>query len=891
MKHKLSSLSMAAVMMSGAVVEAATLNVLELPSSTNIVVEAGDTLRVEFMRGGKNLYKSGEGRLEVAVIENQSLEVVVSNGTFASVMPTSLDTSGDENVVFHLDANASGSISVEQTDSTNFVTKVVDCEGRTGRELTPFEGRPMPIYAANGINGLPAIDLGSLHNRKGDGYGAALCFDEGIANAWEVLYVFEDDPNAKYREKSIGPCFYGSAGDGGTLVRGYVEAGTNAPLHYTASIPGRTQDGNYIDGERWGTTKALYYTKTVPDGPHVLRNKIAQPTSNAYDEILGLGYFWNVKHPSLCSLGGLKIGEVIFLSTTTEYDTISDTAKLYQTYLMRKWLDAATVGKVTLLGDSHLDVSGAPFKCQVQWSSQTAVITGVGNLLAKGYYEAGNPPFSVEGEYSVSERQTVVPGLEFGGNAEMSVAFTATVARVDGQGTFVKKGTGHLLLGAHDARLTALDVREGSMKVSPLEASGAYLHVDASATDTMTLNIQNGTNFVTKWVDVNNGVNFLQKTTTKYQFANRSVGVPYISEKSLNGLPLMDFGVYTSELYKDGNGGAFVPNVSLSREGANAPAIHNMFVVWGDYDEIADLPLHDGEEIRGPGILAAGNGWGYRGYGGGGNTCPILGSSPNGTYHSNNGSSIKIDGVSFDFSDRPSKGMHVLDQKIGALGAELNYVGGCKWQNAYVGGGGSGVHPGVWGGVRMGEILIYRNILPEYFRERIAAALGTKWFNRVNSLSYASIAVAEGSSLEFPDTCVVADSVSMGGSLKVEELRSANISVTDSATVAGDVVIADGGMVSFACGKVDEVPSLSTASFNAEGSVSFAFAFGSSDYSAWSNASHLLVDNVSSGFSLASARVKLPAEARAKGMRGKLELKNGSLYCSFYFVGFSVIVR
>ena len=93
MKHKLSSLSMAAVMMSGAVVEAATLNVLELPSSTNIVVEAGDTLRVEFMRGGKNLYKSGEGRLEVAVIENQSLEVVVSNGTFASVMPTSLDTS------------------------------------------------------------------------------------------------------------------------------------------------------------------------------------------------------------------------------------------------------------------------------------------------------------------------------------------------------------------------------------------------------------------------------------------------------------------------------------------------------------------------------------------------------------------------------------------------------------------------------------------------------------------------------------------------------------------------------------------------------------------------------------------------------------------------------
>jgi hypothetical protein len=41
----------------------------------------------------------------------------------------------------------------------------------------------------------------------------------------------------------------------------------------------------------------------------------------------------------------------------------------------------------------------------------------------------------------------------------------------------------------------------------------------------------------------------------------------------------------------------------------------------------------------------------------------------------------------------------------------------------------------------------------------------------------------------------------------------------------------------------------------------------------------------------ASANLKLPAKARAKGMRGKLELKDGSLYCSFYFVGFSVIVR
>lgn len=375
----------------------ADVNILALPASTNITVAAGETLRVEYLRGGTTLYKSGAGRLEVAVVENPNLNVVVSNGTFATTMPGTLDLSGDDSVIFHLNATSLATVSTRTENGTNFVTAVTDAAGRTGRSLATLSGRPDVMLAADGINGLPALDFGSLHNKAATGYGAALAFDVAVEGAYEMLCVFEDDPNAKYRSKSVGPCPYGSSAS--IYIRGYVENGVSAPIHCAdVNLGGRAQEGNYIDGVNYGQTgtdELDYKHKPVPDGPHVMRNRINQITEGyQFDPVYGLGY----SSSSSYSYGGLKIGEVVFFNTTDpKIYNIRPVVALMQKYLMLKWQDVATVGMVTLLNDAKLDVAAAPLRCQMQWTSGAATVTGGLNLLPKGYYEAGNPVFAVGG--------------------------------------------------------------------------------------------------------------------------------------------------------------------------------------------------------------------------------------------------------------------------------------------------------------------------------------------------------------------------------------------------------------------------------------------------------------------------------------------------------------
>ncbi len=874
----------------------ASEQIVELPAATNITVEAGDTLRIEYLRGGTTLYKSGEGRLEVAVVGNTNLNVVVSNGTFATSRPGSLDLSGDANVIFHLDANDPASLTTDTRNGTNFVTGASDADGRTDRSLSTLSGRPDAYLSTQSCTGLPMIDLGSLKNTAADGYGAALAFDNALSGGYEILYVFEDDPDAKNREKSIGPCFFGSAGTA-SLVRGYVNGGVAAPIHYT-SIGGRLQDGNYIDGKKYGTAKydgiPSFYNRPVPDGTHLLRWKVANKSTTPYgaiDAFSGLGY--SSKAAAL-SYGGLKIGEIVVLNETGGgNDTVAanEFVEPYNTYMMRKWLDVATLGKVTLLGDSTLDVSAAPLRAQMQWGSATAILSGGKNLWPKGYFEAGNPAVAVSGAYEVPDGQTQIPGMEFQGDAEVGNDADSKIARIDGSGALRKNGGGTLTVGAHGTGITALDVYEGVLRIAPLESSGAYMHLDAA--DAASLEYSSGT-AISKWSDSENGVNYAIPATIKYNFdQTRRVGNPYLGETSQNGLPLVDFGAYTTELYPDGDGGAFVPNsaLSASADSANYPGMRNIFVVWGDYEGLKDLPLNEEAELRGPALLAAGSGWGYRGFGGGGNTFPLLGEEPNGSYYGSG--FVKIDGapadvISAPYTTRPSPGMHLLDQKVSNAGASLDYIGGCRWSSSYYGGSMSAT-AGVFGGLRIGEILIYRNAIPDWFRARIAAALRRKWFNTANTLEYSSVRVAAGAALQIPESRIETDALVLeGGSLAAEETSAASVALSADSSVSGTLSL-DGAVVSVACGADGEVPSVSADALSVSGALSVAFAV--SDGAVPPQGEHLVLaaETVSTDGATLSAAVS--AAAKAMGVSATLEKRADGIYAVFHSGGTVITLR
>ena len=69
------------------------LDAVEIASDTNIVVETGDTLKIEYVYGDNpvTVTKSGGGRLEIATSSISNLSVVVADGTFASARPQATD--------------------------------------------------------------------------------------------------------------------------------------------------------------------------------------------------------------------------------------------------------------------------------------------------------------------------------------------------------------------------------------------------------------------------------------------------------------------------------------------------------------------------------------------------------------------------------------------------------------------------------------------------------------------------------------------------------------------------------------------------------------------------------------------------------------------------------
>ena len=877
------------------------LQTLELPVATNITIEAGDTLRIEYLIGGTTLYKSGEGRLEVAVVANTNLDVVVSNGTFATARPTTLDLSGDANIIFHLDANCSSTLttSVDEFGETNFVTGVSDADGRTDRTLSTLAGRPNAFLSTMSASGLPSIDLGSLHNTAADGYGAALAFSSTIATAYEILYVFEDDSDAKNRSHSVGPCFCAAAASTWNHLRGYIENGTNAPILSTGGVGGRVQDGNYIDGVKRGATDygtGKYYNSwPVPGGTHVLRRKVNTTASAAFEAIEGLGYY--SKHDDYLSYGGLKIGEVIFIDTTTGYDTISDKVSLYQTYLMRKWLDVAGIAKMTILNNAELDVSAAPLKAQIQWdSTMGGTLTGGTNLWPVGYYEAGLTPVSVSGGYSVPRGQTQLPAMSFSSDAAIDVGHSSLIARLEGSGTLRKTGPGTLTVGVHDEGITSIAVDGGTLKIAPLNASGSFLHVDATDIDSITRAAE-GSSAVSKWVDAENGANWLYAASVPYAWdTSRKTASPFVSDVTQNSLPLVDFGPYTTKLHPDGSGGAFLLSSTLAATGEKSPGARHVIAMWGDYDEVKNLPSNIvngvAKGLHGPALYGGGSAYGKRGFGGGGASFPMQHPYCPARYDPPNGE-CRIDGTTVgNKTYRPGDGMHVLDQKIGDTGAGIDYIGGMRWCGAYDGASDSADGPGVWGGIRMGELLIYRTALPGWFRRRIAAALEWKWFNRTNMLEYTTVSVAKGASLTFEDASMTVETLTLAGDLSAPGVTTTEMVLHSCAAISGDLAMPDGATITFNGDSEGTFPQIGPSSLSLAGDLTMFFNLDEKANFRDYIGEHLVIAGDTSDFANVQLNKPVLSEyAKSLNLIATLEVRADGLYCNLRTNGLLIILR
>ena len=141
---------------------------------------------------------------------------------------------------------------------------------------------------------------------------------------------------------------------------------------------------------------------------------------------------------------------------------------------------------------------------------------------------------------------------EFSSDEAFEVALTETndcldVARLDAGGGMVKSGDGTVILRSADLSGQLLDVQGGRVILHAGDLSSrvpddAWMHVDASQTNTITYSVVNGTNMVTKWEHADGGSTWAQIRTT----ATRPP--PLLVTNALNGLPVIDFREYTPSL-------------------------------------------------------------------------------------------------------------------------------------------------------------------------------------------------------------------------------------------------------------------------------------------------------------------------------------------------------
>ena len=168
---------------------------------------------------------------------------------------------------------------------------------------------------------------------------------------------------------------------------------------------------------------------------------------------------------------------------------------------------------------------------------------------------------------NLSAAETVLHELNLptGTNALISVEAgdTVYIDKITGKrGTITKSGAGTLSVRRLLNRNVSFDVKEGRVffdRQMPRVCADAFFHVDSSRADTLELEEQNGTNFVTRWNDVRgNGLfatNCLAGPAWRTNPENRRA---FISDVTQNGFPVVDFGSILYKGHPEGYGATMI---------------------------------------------------------------------------------------------------------------------------------------------------------------------------------------------------------------------------------------------------------------------------------------------------------------------------------------------
>ena len=193
--------------------EGKLLESLVLNADTNIVVAAGETLKVEYLtvESPLTLTKSGEGKLELAIVSGgENLSVDVAGGTLASSRPAALTDYGECPVGMHVDISLDSTLVKSVKNGTNFVSKIKDAAD-TDKQFSSWGGVwGSPFLTGEKLNGLQVLDFGQFNVKGSQGMlGTPSILLKEYFYVWRDRDDVIDRPLVNGKEFN-GPCVIGN---------------------------------------------------------------------------------------------------------------------------------------------------------------------------------------------------------------------------------------------------------------------------------------------------------------------------------------------------------------------------------------------------------------------------------------------------------------------------------------------------------------------------------------------------------------------------------------------------------------------------------------------------------------------------------------------------------
>ena len=865
---KLKHLLTAAFLLAAASVHADTVtnnvDAVEIAADTNIVVAANEVLKIEYVHGDApvTITKSGGGRLEIATSSISNLAVVVAEGTFASARPQALQLSDSFWPALRIDANDTSKFTISKSNGTNFISKITDADGNTDRWLTNWGGDlyKKPYVADAKLNGMGLIDFGSYRyandtSRFANGYGGNFGVNNGGFPLKEYFYVWKDrddmfDEPLVNGEEFRGPSVLGN--NANYYLRGYGGGGKGFQV-LSSGMYDTFKMNTVLDGQK------VAYTHYVSRGFHVLRNRIhdsREPTLT----MVG----WN--HPQG---GGFLLAELIACSNVLS----EATALRVEAQLESKWLGLKLKSVVVQEG-ATLDVGAFPFKIGTFDVQDGVTVAGITNLCFDTLTRASSNVV-VSGTLKIDGgKQPLMPDLTFTGIAEIDIVGTSRVQTVSSTAnSLIKTGAGELLLV--EPVMSNITVTAGALSVSPLYARSAEYHLDSTRTDTIDWTETDGKKLISAWHDIEDPARAFKSTTWRKPKFDTShlVRKPYLAESAVRGLTMVDFGTFANADHQDGWGACL--------DGDPQPSgLHDCFVAWIDDPDVKNYPLVNGAEFAGPCFFGMQYHW-TRGKGGNGNSFAVHSTgSPINMWNPPEAGRVIVDGaVVHGTNYRLGDGVHVLAQRAttndSKPGAPVEEIGGSY-------------QPDIYGGLKIGEVLLFKEYLSDQMRMRVSGALCSKWRGDTNEWAYASLNVAAGATLNHPYADLVPDTLNLAGRISSVSVKPGTLQITGTdAEVEGELRLANGGSIELAYDGENGFAAMKASSVHASGRGDILFSVPTP--SALAGQEFRVVE--SSSVTAAPDFAWRASSLKGSGVRADLKVKADGLYLVFDGCGMKFIFR